>query len=127
MFEHSNFAEANAININPGPRLLMFEYSNFAEANVNHIMFPLYQLGFTPLWNSYGIGLLFPFKTNNSARLLYRIAFTTQPFWKWYKIYRIGFTTSWKHAKVYWKLLKWLIFCTVLIFTCKNRKYIQTL
>ena len=35
MFEHSNFAEANAIKISPGPRLLMLDYSNFAEASVN--------------------------------------------------------------------------------------------
>ena len=48
------------------------------------------EITFTPFWNSYRIGLLFPFKTNNSARFLYRIAFTTQRFWKWYKIYRIG-------------------------------------
>ena len=34
MFEVSNCAEANAIKINPGPRLLLFEHSNFAEANV---------------------------------------------------------------------------------------------
>ena len=64
------------------------------------IMFPLYRLGFTPLWNSYRIGLLFPFKTNNSARFLYRIAFTTQRFWKWYKIYRIVFTTAQKYPEV---------------------------
>ena len=62
-------------------------------------MFPLYRLGFTPLWNSYRIGLLFPFKTNNVARFLYRITFTTPRFWKWYKIYRIGFTAAWKHAE----------------------------
>ena len=35
MFEHSNFAEANALKISPGARLLMFEHSNFAKANVN--------------------------------------------------------------------------------------------
>ena len=68
-------------------------------------MFPLYRLGFTPLWNSYRIGLLFPFKTNNSAQFLYQIAFTTQHFWKWYKICQIGFTTAWKHAEVWWKSL----------------------
>ena len=39
-----------------------------------YTMFPLYRLGFTPLWNSYRIGLLFSFKTNNSARFLYRIS-----------------------------------------------------
>ena len=125
MFEHSNFAEANAININPGPRLLMFEYSNFAEANVNHIMFPLYQLGFTPLWNSYRIGLLLPFKTNNSARFLYRIAFTTQRFWKWYKIYRIGFTAAWNTRRSIMEQFNWLIFCKVWIYNSKNREYIQ--
>ena len=63
-------------------------------------MFLLYRLGFTSLWNSYPIDLLFPFKTNNSARFLYWIAFTTQRFWKWNKIYRIGFTMAWKQAKV---------------------------
>ena len=52
----------------------------------SNTMFPLYGLGFAPLWNSYRIDLLFPFKTNNLARFLYRIAFTTQRFWKWYKI-----------------------------------------
>ena len=55
-------------------------------------MFPLYRLGFTLLWNSYRVGLLFPFKSNNWALFSYRIAFTTQSFWKWYKIYWIGFT-----------------------------------
>ena len=35
MFEYSNFTEANAIKISPGPRLLVFKHSNFAEANVN--------------------------------------------------------------------------------------------
>ena len=35
MFEHSNFAVANAIKISPGPSLLMFKHSNFAEPNVN--------------------------------------------------------------------------------------------
>ena len=40
-------------------------------------MFLLYWLGFTLLWYSYRIGLLSPFKTNNSTRFLYRIAFTT--------------------------------------------------
>ena len=60
----------------------------------------IYWLGFTPLWNSYRIGHLFPFKTNNLAQFLYRIAFTTQHFWKWYKFYRVGFTMSWKHAEV---------------------------
>ena len=35
MFEHSNFAEANAIKISPESRLLMLEHTNFAEANVN--------------------------------------------------------------------------------------------
>ena len=72
-------------------------------------MFPLYRLGFTPLWNSYWIGLLFQLKTNNSARFPVRTAIITQRFWKWYKIYRIGFTTAWKHAEVQWKQLNWLI------------------
>ena len=52
-----------------------------------YTMFPLYQLGFTLLWNSYRIGFLFPFKTNNSTRFLHRLAFTTQRFWKWHKIF----------------------------------------
>lgn len=41
------------------------------------------------------IGILFPFKTNNSERFLYRIGFKTPPFWKWYKSYGIGFKTAW--------------------------------
>ena len=64
-----------------------------------YTMLPLYQLDFTPLWNSYRVGVLFPFKTNNSARFLYRIAFTTQTFWKWYKIYPIGFKMAWNTPK----------------------------
>ena len=45
---------------------------------LSNTMFPLYRLGFTLLWNSCRIGLLLPFKTNNSARFLYRIAFKKQ-------------------------------------------------
>ena len=75
------------------------KYKIFDNGLQSNTMFPLYGLGFAPLWNSYRIDLLFPFKTNNSARFLYRIAFTTQRFWKWYKIYRIGFTAAWKHAE----------------------------
>ena len=37
LFEHSNFAETNAVKISPGPRLLIFEHSNFTEVNVNQI------------------------------------------------------------------------------------------
>ena len=48
MFEHSNFAEANAIKISPGPRLLMFEHSNFDEASVNQT----FDLRASVVWHS---------------------------------------------------------------------------
>ena len=60
------------------------------------------------------------------ARFSYRIVFSTQRFWKWYKIYHIVLTTAWKYVEIQWKQLNWQILCTVLIFTCKNRKNIQT-
>ena len=90
-------------------------------------LLPCFQcrLGSMLLWNSYRIDLLFPFKMNNSALISYLMAFTTQCFWNWYKIYQIGFTRSWKHAKVQCQHLSRLIFCKALIFTRKSRKHTQ--
>ena len=68
-------------------RLMVCEMNCIRYCVVTCTMFPLHRLGFTTLWNSYRISLLFPFKTNNLAQFLYRIAFTTRRFWKWHKIY----------------------------------------
>ena len=84
----------------------------------HNFMFPLYQLGFTLLWNSYRIGALFPIKMNNSAAFLCWIAFTLQRFSRRYKIYRISLHNGMETCQS--------VMETVLIFTCKSRKHIQS-
>ena len=60
----------------------LYKLKSKITIDYTNTMLPLHRLSFTPPCFSLRIGLVFPSKTNNSARFSNGIGFTTEHFWK---------------------------------------------